>query len=973
LKVGELYRLSAKIKTKNAITNTIDRYPTSIAACLTMQSFPFTNHSPAVGNNTDWKNISVEFIATSKEDKIRIHLGYNGKAMGKAWFKDINLKKVSDISSYIPLETVKWFDKGYRYDDKGWIFVHIEGKPYARGYQYGYLLSEEIVSYLKKLAYEEDKDDILRGWNSLRRFTNSIMLRRYEDEYIEEMKGIADGAKKNGAKFSGRDIDLLDIVTLNSITDIGSINSALRSTANSISGKNFFKTEDELNIPLKQHKCSAFLANGPATKDNKIVFGQIFMWGGYTGVHWNVICDILPEKGNRIVYETYPGGIHSGADFYINNAGIMIGETTVSQTPFNQDGTPQSNRIRKAAQYANSIDDVAKILKYKNNGMYTNDWLIGDTKTNEIAIFLLGTNKTKMWRSKKGNFPGSTKGFLWSNNNNKDPEVRKEYIPNKDNAPFDLIFRPWNRDIAFWEFFKKNNGKIDSIAGVNLWASSPINRSHACDGKITTTDMANNLTFLAHFGKVTLREKFPHRTNRLLRAYPGATPHLSLGYSTPSPVFITKKLKSQKTQKKKSFKKPEKLKFNYSGIKEIYTFSKRNLWFNTVFPDSNKENWFISATASYWRTLKNLPKSNKKAYNYLRNKLSSLDNSLNYTIKKEGDLPAVSAQKKYDRYNNYQIPRIKGTYLLHQLRLHLGNKLFSNIMNTLHNKYMNKTINNSKIISIINKKTKKNIKPFIEQWIYRKGFPKVKIEISKISKIKDGKWNLELSINQNDIPYHFYSDILIKTKKEKILKKLEINKSTKSINITLKTKPESIIFNYGNHIPIKRNTFYIWSNFYDDFQNIKIVYGTKRQIEANHTFALRFQTTIADRYSEVFSPIIKDSEISKKQMEKSDIILLGGSSDNSLTKKITDLIKDKYDLQTGKNFFVWQGKTYGNWDDGLFLIIPNPFNDKRIVYLIISNSALQLYNMTDKIHRDIKSWSIFKKDKIIKRGYHRKY
>ena len=79
------------------------------------------------------------------------------------------------------------------------------------------------------------------------------------------------------------------------------------------------------------------------------------MWWGYTGPHWNIICDVVPEKGNRLVYETFPGGIHSGADFYINSSGIMIGETTVEQTPFNPEGSPQSNRIRKAAQYANVL------------------------------------------------------------------------------------------------------------------------------------------------------------------------------------------------------------------------------------------------------------------------------------------------------------------------------------------------------------------------------------------------------------------------------------------------------------------------------------------------------------------------------------------------------------------------------------------------------------------------------------------
>ena len=79
------------------------------------------------------------------------------------------------------------------------------------------------------------------------------------------------------------------------------------------------------------------------------------MWSGYTGLHWNVITDIVPSDGYRLVYHTFPGGIHSGADFYLNEAGIAFGETTVAQTPYEADSTPQSNRARKAAQYAASI------------------------------------------------------------------------------------------------------------------------------------------------------------------------------------------------------------------------------------------------------------------------------------------------------------------------------------------------------------------------------------------------------------------------------------------------------------------------------------------------------------------------------------------------------------------------------------------------------------------------------------------
>ncbi len=965
LKVGRLYRLSGWIKTEGALTNPMDRYPTSVAACMTMASFPFTNHSPAVGGDRDWKNVTTLFIATEPEDRVRLHLGFNGKASGRAWFDNIQLVEVADISGYIPPATVRWFGPAFCYADKGWIFVHIEGKPFQRGYQYGFLLAEEIVSYIKKLAYEEDQDDPARGWEQLRRFTDAVMLRKYDEEYLTEMKGIAAGAAKNGAQYQGEPLALIDIVTLNSVIDIGQLDSALRRTSHPLSGRNFLKAEDELNIPLKEHRCSGFVANGPASKNGEVVFGQIFMWSGYTGVHWNVICDVIPEKGNRLVYETFPGGIHSGADFYLNSSGIMIGETTVSQTPWNLEGTPQSNRIRKAAQYANSIDDVVHILEYKNNGMYTNDWLIGDTKTNEIAIFLLGTKKSKLWRSNHKDFPGGTNGFLWSNNNTKDPQVRKEYIPNPDNAPYDLVFSPWNRDIEFYRFYQKYKGEIDASAAVNLLASSPINRAHACDGKLTTTAMAKNMVFLVHFGKVTLREKFPGKDNRLLRDYPEAIPHLSLGYSVISPKFVTEKLQALRKkmgEKPSTCEKIEQEK-DLSGVKEIYEFNPRSLWHNTVFPASDRDNWFVSGSAAYWQILNDLPGNQEEAIFYLTDKLTEVNNRLLYTVSHEGTMVPLDAQRKYDRTNHYQIPRSRGTFLLHQLRLCLGNELFFNLMNDVHDRFREKPMKTADFIAAAERISQKPIKPFIMQWLAREDLPQPEVKAEALK--TDEGWKIELLVKQPGKPYHFFSTAAVDTDERVHWHKIQIRNQEERITIKVPHQPRQVTFNAGSDIPVQRENYYTWSNFYDDFHHTCIVYGTCRQIEANHTLARRFQTALADRYSEILPRIRKDSEISAQELANSDIIVLGGTADNSLMETIAG----KVGLEPGKNMFQWQEKIYGQRDDGLFLVIPNPFNPNKVAYLVIGNSALQLYHMT-RTAPSLASWAIFKKDEIIAQGFH---
>ncbi|MGQ9618586.1 MAG: hypothetical protein ACUVUG_06460, partial [Candidatus Aminicenantia bacterium] len=965
LKVGHIYRLRGWIKTERVSSDVESRYPTSLPACIGMTSFPFTNHSPTVGGNSEWIEIETLFIATKAKDRVVLHLGLNGKAKGKAWFDDIEVEEVEDISKFIPYNRVIWFGDAFRYDENGWIFIHIEGEPYKRGYQHGYLLSKEIVSYIEKLAVRANKETPSSGWDQMRLLADSLMLRKFDEEYLLEMKGISDGASKAGAKIFSRAIDLLDIVTVNSAVDLGQLVSALYRTPSSISKINFFNAEDELQIPEFQHKCSSLLATKPASVDGRIVFGQLFMWNGYTGIHWNVICDLVPSRGFRFVYETFPGGIHSGADFYINSAGIMIGETTVMQTPFNIDGTPQSNRIRKAIQYSKSIDDVVSILTEKNNGLYTNDWLIGDTKTDEIAILLLGTKNYKLWRSSKGDFPGGTKGFLWSDNNAKALEVRKEYVTNQVNSPFDLIYSPSNRDIEFFNFYRKFSGKIDSVLLTNLWASSPITRPHACDGKVTTSEMAEKLVFLAHFGKTTLREKFPEKGSRLIPDLPGAVPHLALGYTVFSPIYISEKLKELKAKLNEKREIKKELSYDYSEVREIFEINKRELWQNTVFPSSDSENWFVSGSSAYWNIINEISGSSDKFLIHWREQLQEINHRLLYIISREGDIPAVDGRRIYSGYKNYLIPRIKGTFLLHQLRLFVGNKIFFSAMREIHEKFLEKEISNTDIIKIFEDKSGVRVEKFVRQWIEREGLPQIALNAS-LQKQKE-KIRVTLKVIQREPYYHFFTTLSFKFTDGKCkLSKIEVKDIKENQYIfEFPSSPEALIFNYCNDIPVNMKEFYTFSNLADDFKNSIIVYGTSKHTDTNRTLAMRFQNVIADVFTDTLIPLKKDSELSKEEILNHDLIIIGSSEDNSLLKRV----EDKLPIKFGKGFFRWRGSIYSSPDDGIFLALSNPFNTRKILYLFIGNSPLQIYQMT-KSYPSLPSWALFKGERIIEKGFH---
>ncbi len=390
---------------------------------------------------------------------------------------------------------------GYRYPQDGWVVVHVEGQPYERGYQHGTLLAPEIGDYVKSLAAQQSKADPASAWKITRTLVSAAFLRKFDREQLDEMKGIADGAADGGAAFDGRPVDLLDIVTANVQMEYETLEHALDALPTGLEGTRFPRPAVKPKPgPAKDH-CSAFAATGPATVDGKMVIGHITMSGLANALGTNVWLDVKPAKGHRVVMQGFPGAIWSAQDYYLNSAGIVLTETTIGQTRFDPDGLPLAARCRRAVQYGGTIDEVVKELTTGNNGLYTNDWLIGDANTNEIASLELGTTTHRLRRSSKNEWvtPG-TEGFYWGCNNTKNAGVRADTLPGLLGRPHDLAWVPGDRDRAWLKLYDKHRGKVDVGFGKLAFSFAPLAAPHSLDAKVTTSDLAKKLTSHALFG-----------------------------------------------------------------------------------------------------------------------------------------------------------------------------------------------------------------------------------------------------------------------------------------------------------------------------------------------------------------------------------------------------------------------------------------------------------------------------------------
>lgn len=397
---------------------------------------------------------------------------------------------------------------GYTFERDGWTYVHLEGKPAEIGFQHGYLLARRIEDNLKvyqvETAYESHKP-----WTFYRNAARLVLWPEIENEYREELLGIAAGLHAQGSQ-----LDLWDVVALNGILELNHYYLPMMETMH-------HRRPAPRTAP--PGKCSAFIATGSATQGGRIVIAHN-NWSSYAeGERWQLVFDVVPVHGQHMLMDGMPGVIVSDDDFGINASGLMVTETTLPMAKgFDAHGIPEFIRARKALQYATSIDQYAAILRKGNNGGYANAWLIGDRKTGEIGYLELGLRHMPLVRKKDG--------YFVSSNFTLHPDVVRDDTPGFDAANPEssmnarrtraeafLQTHRGQMDTALAEAFLSDHEDVyeqrtdagkrslcghedNSPVGEKVWGDPPFVPAGAVTGKVVDSELAAHMSFIGRAG-----------------------------------------------------------------------------------------------------------------------------------------------------------------------------------------------------------------------------------------------------------------------------------------------------------------------------------------------------------------------------------------------------------------------------------------------------------------------------------------
>lgn len=335
------------------------------------------------------------------------------------------------------------YKDSYRFTQNGWIYVHIEGDPYERGFQHGYLVAPELKQILRSCRYLTYFNTGMK-WEFFVESAQKLWAKKIDKEFIDEMKGIAAGARA-----AGTDISWQEVLAWNGYEELTDY------WWPTVMDQVYASDGDN-----KEH-CSAFIATGSWTKDGKIVVAHN-SWNQFEmGQFSNVILDIKPGRGRSMFMQAAPGYIDSFADFFVTDAGILGTETTIGGfSKYDSSKAPEFFRVRKAMQYASTLDEFVTIMRRQNNGGYANSWLLADLNTNEIMRFELGLKYYDVERKTDGYFIGFNAPL--------DPRIRNLECSNTGFA--DIRRHQGARQVRLTQLMAEYKGRIDVEAGQTILA-----------------------------------------------------------------------------------------------------------------------------------------------------------------------------------------------------------------------------------------------------------------------------------------------------------------------------------------------------------------------------------------------------------------------------------------------------------------------------------------------------------------------
>ncbi len=848
---------------------------------------------------------------------------------------------------------VQNFGPAYRYPQSGWTVVHIEGGPYERGVQHGRLLGPEIEAFVRSLAADSRPETAEGDWRMRRSYINSMFLRRFSQEQLQEMQGIADGAAAVGAQYSGRPLDLMDIVMINMSPELEAMDQANSATP---SGLEDFHPP-EIPIPprptaiQRSMHCAAFAANGPATRDGKIVFGHITMYDLRCSCYFNIWLDLKPTDGHRFVMQTVPGGIYSTMNYSISDTGIMMGETNISQTTMELNGKPMASRVRQVVQYAENVEQAASFMTENSNGLGSSEWVLADLKRNETGLLVLGTQKSKLYLSRKHEWIDGAEGFYWSCNNGKDMAVRLESMASMKSFPAAVAAKSASRPDSLWlKFHEQNKGRIDGDVARTVFNNPALVTTHSVDAVYTTAEMGLKMQSWACFGPTVGFSRQATFSER--QQFPGIRPLIVnpwtvLDTRVPPPARAA-------TDQTQAADLHDPVDGGFPGrTTPPAAPPMKPIWHGTLLPESDADIWLANGFANYHplairlKFLMSGSAPDPAAMDGAATGLFNYRSTYAQALRDGEDVPLSKIHADYHSEEWFKIATGKGGLLLHSLRQLVGGDKFDSLMDEFGQANAGKTVSSKQFQAFIEKGTHRSWSGFFDAWLNRPGLPM--LELGEVRVKKSGnQWQTSVKVRRNVNGAPIAVSVTVETTGGETTSTARLENAEDTVELVTDTKPLRVVLDKYRLSACGNGSAFTIQSLDADLEHAMILYGTLDETDANREAARMLQEVLRKRKDYTVVPIKADSAATEEDLKSHHLILIGNPS----TNRIAARFRDQLPLNFGTRSLEIRGTSYANPDTAVVAASANPLNPRFSMTLFAGLGTTGLIRIMPELEED---------------------
>lgn len=311
--------------------------------------------------------------------------------------------------------------------------VILEGSDYEMGFQYGL----QAAAYIDKTRESKwasalqrfSRDEVIKGLKA-----NQYYIKKYTPEWIDFMKGMADGTAA-----AGRPVSYTDVLLMNC-------------TLPDPETSHYPPGAENAGLPPK--RCSVCSAWGSATKDGRLIGVDTLDSGGE--FPHAVVIAAFPDRGNAYLCGADAGEI--GDHFLMNNKGFFLGNSGGGGSPRPEDndyGIAWACSLPYLVRFCDGAVEARDLITRWQINIPENFHFV-DVKGNAFVV-----EKTAALQCvrKPGDF--GEKDFLFSTNNYlcKKMKVTKEGDFIGGHGGYGAYAAPRNRMI--WDMLRNYHGQID--------------------------------------------------------------------------------------------------------------------------------------------------------------------------------------------------------------------------------------------------------------------------------------------------------------------------------------------------------------------------------------------------------------------------------------------------------------------------------------------------------------------------------